>query len=58
MQSEDTHWGEWLATAFRYVGREFPRPWDTRAEQLVAFLFGVISHQVKHLGCRGQCKWC
>jgi hypothetical protein len=45
-QSEDTHWGEYVKVAFDYVNDKYPAPWDADTERLVAFLFGIISHQV------------
>ena len=32
--------------AFDYVNAKYPPPWDEDTEKLVAFLFGIISHQV------------
>ena len=45
-ESEDTHWGEYVKVAFDYVSSAYPPPWDEDTERLVAFLFGIISHQV------------
>jgi len=45
-ESEDTHWGEYVKVAFDYVNSAYPPPWDQDTERLVAFLFGIISHQV------------
>ena len=45
-ESEDTHWGEYVKVAFDYVNTAYPPPWDEETEKLVAFLFGIISHQV------------
>ena len=33
--------------AFDYVNAKYPLPWDEDTEKLVAFLFGIISHQVR-----------
>ena len=46
-KSEDTHWGEYVKVAFDYVNSTYPPPWDEDTEKLVAFLFGIISHQVR-----------
>ena len=45
-QSEDTHWGQYVKVAFEFVNEKYPAPWDEDTEKLVAFLFGIISHQV------------
>ena len=45
-QSEDTHWGHFVKVAFDFVNSKYPAPWDADTERLVAFLFGIISHQV------------
>ena len=45
-QSEDTHWGHFIKVAFDFVNNKYPAPWDADTERLVAFLFGIISHQV------------
>lgn len=45
-ESEDTHWGEYVKVAFNYINSNYPTPWDEDTERLVAFLFGIISHQV------------
>ena len=45
-ESEDTHWGEYVKVAFNYINSNYPSPWDEDTERLVAFLFGIISHQV------------
>ena len=44
--SEDTHWGHFVKVAFDFVNQKYPQPWDDQTEKLVAFLFGIISHQV------------
>ncbi|XP_069128392.1 phosphatidylinositol-glycan-specific phospholipase D-like [Argopecten irradians] len=44
--SEDTHWSGFLNATINYIRNHFPQPWDTATEKLVAFLFGVVSHQV------------
>jgi len=44
-QSEDTHWGEFLQTSFDYITGRQPE-WTEETEKLIAFLFGIISHQV------------
>jgi len=45
-KSEDTHWGHYVKIAFDYVNKKYPQPWSQETEKLVAFLFGIISHQV------------
>ncbi|XP_018419287.1 PREDICTED: phosphatidylinositol-glycan-specific phospholipase D [Nanorana parkeri] len=44
--SEDSHWTPFLKTSINYIRRTYPLPWDQRAQKLVAFLFGIASHQV------------
>ncbi|XP_072267711.1 phosphatidylinositol-glycan-specific phospholipase D isoform X2 [Pyxicephalus adspersus] len=44
--SEDTHWTPFLKTSINYIRKTYPLPWDERAQKLVAFLFGIASHQV------------
>ncbi|XP_069126024.1 phosphatidylinositol-glycan-specific phospholipase D-like [Argopecten irradians] len=44
--SEDTHWSGFLNATINYIRNHYPQPWDTATEKLVAFLFGVVSHQV------------
>ncbi|XP_077348403.1 phosphatidylinositol-glycan-specific phospholipase D isoform X1 [Lithobates pipiens] len=44
--SEDSHWTPFLKTSINYIRRTYPLPWDKRAQKLVAFLFGIASHQV------------
>ncbi|XP_060062440.1 phosphatidylinositol-glycan-specific phospholipase D-like isoform X1 [Ylistrum balloti] len=44
--SEDTHWSGFLNATINYIRNHYPQPWDTATEKLVAFMFGVVSHQV------------
>ncbi|RUS86613.1 hypothetical protein EGW08_005629 [Elysia chlorotica] len=44
--SEDTHWTQFLNASILYINRKHPKPWDTDVQKLVAFLLGVVSHQV------------
>ena len=52
-QSEDTHWGHFVKVAFDYVNEQYPLPWDEDTEKLVAFLFGIVSHQVADISWHG-----
>merc|ERR1719369_264701 len=52
-QSEDTHWGQFVKVAFQFVNEKYPLPWDNDTEKLVAFLFGIISHQVADISWHG-----
>ena len=52
-QSEDTHWGQFVKVAFDFVNEKYPVPWDEDTEKLVAFLFGIISHQVADISWHG-----
>ncbi|XP_021363749.1 phosphatidylinositol-glycan-specific phospholipase D-like isoform X2 [Mizuhopecten yessoensis] len=44
--SEDTHWSGFLNATINYIRKNYPQPWDTATEKLVAFMFGFVSHQV------------
>ncbi|XP_023343411.1 phosphatidylinositol-glycan-specific phospholipase D [Eurytemora carolleeae] len=44
-ESEDTHWGLFLQVSLEYIRTEYPSL-DQRSEKIIAFLFGIISHQV------------
>ncbi|KAM5158233.1 phosphatidylinositol-glycan-specific phospholipase D [Mantella aurantiaca] len=44
--SEDSHWTPFLQASINYIRRTYPLPWNERAQKLVAFLFGIASHQV------------
>ncbi|XP_073422229.1 phosphatidylinositol-glycan-specific phospholipase D isoform X4 [Dendrobates tinctorius] len=44
--SEDSHWTPFLETSVNYIRRTYPLPWNEEAQKLVAFLFGIASHQV------------
>ena len=48
-KSEDTHWGHYVKIAFDFINRKYPQPWSPDTERLVAFLFGIISHQVSDI---------
>ncbi|KAM4026807.1 phosphatidylinositol-glycan-specific phospholipase D [Anomaloglossus baeobatrachus] len=44
--SEDSHWTPFLETSVNYIRRTYQLPWNEEAQKLVAFLFGIASHQV------------
>lgn len=44
--SEDTHWTQFLNASILYINTHYPKPWNTDVKRLVAFLLGVVSHQV------------
>ncbi|KAJ2043727.1 Intracellular distribution of mitochondria, partial [Coemansia sp. S16] len=44
--AEAAHWAPFLRHGVRYVISQYPRPYSERGEQLVAFLFGIASHQI------------
>ncbi|KAJ2016522.1 Intracellular distribution of mitochondria [Coemansia sp. S680] len=44
--AETAHWAPFLRHGVRYVISKYPRPYSERGEQLVAFLFGIASHQI------------
>ncbi|XP_069586974.1 phosphatidylinositol-glycan-specific phospholipase D isoform X2 [Ranitomeya imitator] len=44
--SEDSHWTPFLETSVNYIRRIYPLPWNEEAQKLVAFIFGIASHQV------------
>ncbi|KAK3759363.1 hypothetical protein RRG08_023483 [Elysia crispata] len=44
--SEDTHWTQFLNASIVYINSKYPKPWNTDIQKLVAFLLGVVSHQV------------
>ncbi|GFS05269.1 phosphatidylinositol-glycan-specific phospholipase D, partial [Elysia marginata] len=44
--SEDTHWTQFLNASISYINKYHPKPWNTDIQRLVAFLLGVVSHQV------------
>ena len=44
--SEDTHWTPFLNATVNYIRKTFSKPWNKAAEKLIAFTFGVVSHQV------------
>ncbi|KAJ2066328.1 hypothetical protein GGI08_001926 [Coemansia sp. S2] len=44
--AEAAHWAPFLRHGVRYVISKYPRPYSERGEQLVAFLFGIASHQI------------
>ncbi|KAJ2364458.1 hypothetical protein IW150_006470, partial [Coemansia sp. RSA 2607] len=45
-QSEAAHWTPFLEYGIEYFLRTYSRPYSMRAEQLIAFMFGIASHQV------------
>ncbi|KAJ2782745.1 hypothetical protein GGI15_002822 [Coemansia interrupta] len=45
-QSEAAHWTPFLEYGVEYFLRTYSRPYSTQAEQLIAFMFGIASHQV------------
>ncbi|XP_028400201.1 phosphatidylinositol-glycan-specific phospholipase D-like [Dendronephthya gigantea] len=44
--SEDTHWTPFLNATANYIRKRYPQPWSKDTEKLIAFTFGVVSHQV------------
>ncbi|KAJ2487260.1 hypothetical protein IWW37_005313 [Coemansia sp. RSA 2050] len=44
--AEAAHWSPFLRHGVDYVLSHYPKPYSERGEQLVAFLFGIGSHQV------------
>ncbi|XP_005096368.1 phosphatidylinositol-glycan-specific phospholipase D [Aplysia californica] len=44
--SEDTHWTPFSNVTINYIRNRYPQPWDESTQKLVAFLMGVVSHQV------------
>ncbi|KAJ1937790.1 hypothetical protein GGF37_005065, partial [Kickxella alabastrina] len=44
--AEAAHWTPFLEVGVAYLLRTYSQPYSAQAEQLVAFLFGIASHQV------------
>ncbi|KAH9496841.1 Glycosylphosphatidylinositol specific phospholipase D1 [Bulinus truncatus] len=44
--SEDTHWIPFINASVNYVIKNYPKPWDQKAQKLAAFIMGIMSHQV------------
>lgn len=44
--SEDTHFAPFINATVNYIKKHYSQPWDEKAEKLIAFLFGITSHQV------------
>ena len=49
---EAAHWTPWQADAVKYI-RAQPTPWTPATEQLVAFVFGVVSHYIADISWHG-----
>ena len=46
-QAEDIHWGQYQKVAWDYFRKTYPDPiGNVDAERLIAFIFGLTSHQV------------
>eukprot|EP00294_Goniomonas_avonlea_P005251 CAMPEP_0114540700 /NCGR_PEP_ID=MMETSP0114-20121206/915_1 /TAXON_ID=31324 /ORGANISM="Goniomonas sp, Strain m" /LENGTH=875 /DNA_ID=CAMNT_0001724895 /DNA_START=1 /DNA_END=2629 /DNA_ORIENTATION=+ len=41
---DPTHWPPFMLNATKFVHENYPQPWDSDTEKLVAFLMGVESH--------------
>ncbi|KAJ1816851.1 hypothetical protein LPJ56_004198, partial [Coemansia sp. RSA 2599] len=44
--AEAAHWTPFLEYGIEYFLRRYTKPYSEKAEQLIAFLFGIASHQV------------
>ncbi|KAJ2506922.1 hypothetical protein IWW47_001351 [Coemansia sp. RSA 2052] len=44
--AESAHWMPFLQHGASHILNNYPKPYSERGEQLVAFLFGIASHQV------------
>ncbi|CAL1540071.1 unnamed protein product [Lymnaea stagnalis] len=44
--SEDTHWTPFINASINYIIKNYPKPWDQKTLKLVAFIMGIMSHQV------------
>lgn len=44
--SEIAHWFPFQRAAIKYLHTNYPRPWNTSAEQLIVFILGIVSHSV------------
>ncbi|KAJ2595275.1 hypothetical protein H4R99_005418 [Coemansia sp. RSA 1722] len=44
--AEAAHWTPFLEYGVEYFQRTYTKPYSAQAEQLIAFLFGIASHQV------------
>eukprot|EP01100_Stratorugosa_tubuloviscum_P014442 TRINITY_DN772_c1_g2_i1.p1 TRINITY_DN772_c1_g2~~TRINITY_DN772_c1_g2_i1.p1 ORF type:complete len:822 (+),score=401.78 TRINITY_DN772_c1_g2_i1:18-2483(+) len=45
-ESEATHWPPFTNASIQYVRQNYQQPWNSTAQQLIAFLFGIWSHSV------------
>ncbi|KAJ1957169.1 hypothetical protein GGI12_005099, partial [Dipsacomyces acuminosporus] len=45
-QAEAAHWTPFMEYGVEYLASKYQKPYGERAQQLIAFLFGVASHQV------------
>ena len=45
--AEDIHWGRFQEVSWNYFRRTYPNPiGNEHAEKLLAFILGIVSHQV------------
>ncbi|KAG0297844.1 integrin subunit alpha 8 [Dissophora globulifera] len=44
--AEEAHWPPFVEEAVRYILETYPQPWTDHAKDLIAFLFGTVSHSV------------
>ncbi|KAG0273354.1 Glycosylphosphatidylinositol specific phospholipase D1, partial [Linnemannia exigua] len=40
------HWPPFAEAAVRYILETYPKPWDDHTKELIAFLFGTVSHSL------------
>eukprot|EP01027_Heterolobosea_sp_BB2_P005475 GEZU01008368.1.p1 GENE.GEZU01008368.1~~GEZU01008368.1.p1 ORF type:complete len:206 (+),score=20.79 GEZU01008368.1:172-789(+) len=46
---EATHWPPFVDFMSKWIHKKYPKPWDEDTEKLVAFLFGIESHDISDL---------
>ncbi|KAF9584733.1 Glycosylphosphatidylinositol specific phospholipase D1 [Lunasporangiospora selenospora] len=44
--AEEAHWPPFTKAAVQYILEVYPKPWSDHAKELIAFLFGAVSHQL------------
>ncbi|OMH81054.1 Calmodulin [Zancudomyces culisetae] len=45
-EAEEAHWTPFISSAVEYLNENYKKPYNQAAEKLIAFIFGVSSHQV------------